>query len=82
MRKGPDGEPDTEDDKLDQQIMDALGLDPSLFTLEPEYLSITSIGRIGDLERRISAVFQLVGKDLKPLFWLEGKTEKKPVPGL
>lgn len=82
MRMGPDGEPNTEDDGIDQELMNALGLDADLYTLVPEYLSVTSIGRVGDLESRISATFQLVGKELKPLFWLEGKIEKEPAPGL
>jgi general secretion pathway protein K len=72
LRMGPDGEAGTEDDGLDQNDLAAIGLNSDLFTLVPEYISVTSVGRVGDLESRISAIFQRSGRELKSLFWVEG----------
>ncbi|MFA5689384.1 MAG: hypothetical protein WC959_09600 [Kiritimatiellales bacterium] len=73
LRLGPDGEADTEDDGLGQADFDAIGLDPAKFTMKPEYVSITSVGKVADVEKSISCIFKLGEKELAPLFWLEGK---------
>ncbi|MDD3276433.1 MAG: type II secretion system protein GspK [Kiritimatiellales bacterium] len=77
LRKGPDGEAGTEDDGLTQEDLAALGADAAFFTLEPKYVSITSIGEVGGIQSQISCIFKLGDKEPVPLFWLEGKQEKK-----
>lgn len=72
MRLGPDGEAGTADDGLDEKDIAALGLS-DLFTLKPEYVSITSIGEVGAVQSKISCIFKLGEKEAVPLFWLEGK---------
>ena len=83
LRLGPDGQEGTWDDGLTQADFAALGLDTSVFTLEPEYISVTSIGESGGVTSEISCIFRLAGKVAVPLFWYEGKQEKKsPLPVL
>jgi hypothetical protein len=77
LRKGPDGEAGTDDDGLTQEDMAALGGDAALFTLKPEYVSITSTGEIEGLQSKISCIFRLGDKESVPLFWLEGIQEEK-----
>ena len=72
LRLGPDGEPGTADDGIDKNDLAALGL-PDVFTLTPEYVSITSIGEVGGAQSEISCIFKLGEKEAVPLFWLEGK---------
>ncbi|MBL7016448.1 MAG: general secretion pathway protein GspK [Kiritimatiellales bacterium] len=71
MRLGPDGEYGTDDDGLTQEDFNALGLDASLFTLQPEYATITVEGEIGGTVSKIYSVFRLGEKQPTPLFWLE-----------
>ena len=71
LRLGPDGEPGTEDDGLTQEDFGALGLDGGVFTLQPEYVTITSEGEVGGTVSKISSVFRLGEKQPTPLFWLE-----------
>lgn len=75
MRLGPDGEPGTADDGIEEKDLAALGL-PDLFTLTPEYVSITSIGEVGGAQSEISCIFKLGEKEAVPLFWLEGKSSE------
>lgn len=75
-RHGLDGEAGTADDGMTQEDFNAMGLDGALFTLKPEYASISSIGRVGGVESRISCIFKLGEKEAVPLFWLEGKSSK------
>jgi len=84
-RLGPDGEAGTEDDGITQEDMNALGLNSDRFTLEPEYVTITSEGSVGDVVSTISSVFKLGEKEPSPLFWLEGKEkpeEEKKISAL
>jgi general secretion pathway protein K len=76
LRMGPDGEPGTADDGIDMKDLAALGL-PAVFTLTPNYVSITSIGEVGGVQSKISCIFKLGEKESRPLFWLEGKQEEK-----
>lgn len=76
MRMGPDGEPNTEDDGLTREDFDALGLDPKVFTLMPEFVKLTVEGEVGGLISRIYSVFKLGDKEPTPLFWLEGMEEE------
>ena len=73
LRLGADGQAGTEDDGLLQSDFDAIGLSPGQFTMKPEYVSVSSIGKVGDVEKRISCIFKLGEKEPSPLFWLEGK---------
>jgi general secretion pathway protein K len=73
IRRGIDGEDGTDDDGITQADFDAMGLDPKRFTLSPQYASVTSIGRVGNVENRISCIFNLGEDTLSPLFWTEGK---------
>lgn len=77
LRTGLDGEAGTQDDGLTQADFDALGLSSDLFTLKPEYVSISSVGTVGDLESRISCIFKLGAEEAVPVFWQEGKQEEK-----
>ena len=72
-RLGPDGEQGTEDDGITQEDFAALGLSTDLFTLLPEYVTITSEGSVGEVVSTISSVFKLGEKEPSPLFWLEGE---------
>lgn len=76
LRLGPDGEPGTADDGIDLKDLAALGL-RDLFTLTPNYVSITSLGEVGGVQSKISCIFKLGEKESRPLFWLEGKQEEK-----
>jgi very-short-patch-repair endonuclease len=69
---GPDGEEGTEDDGITPDDFAALGLDPGIFTLTPEYVAITSAGTVGEITSEISCIFKLGEKEASPLFWLEG----------
>jgi general secretion pathway protein K len=71
MRLGPDGEQGTEDDGLTQEDFSALGLDGAKFTLQPEYVKITSQGDVDGMISEIYSVFKLGEKEPTPLFWLE-----------
>ncbi len=73
LRLGIDGEAGTEDDGLTDEDLNALGLNPALFTLRPEYVCVTSIGQVGSIDYQISSIFKLGEKELTPLFWSEGK---------
>jgi len=89
-RLGLDGEEGTEDDGITQEDFAALGLSGDVFTLKPEYVTVTDVftlkpeyvtvtseGSVGGLVSRISSIFKLGEKESSPLFWLEGeKTEK------
>jgi len=72
-RLGPDAEAGTEDDGITQEDFAALGLSGDLFTLKPEYVTITSAGTVGKITSEISCIFKLGEKEASPLFWLEGK---------
>ena len=72
MRRGPDGEDGTDDDGLTQEDLASLGIDVSIFTLDPEYVSVISEGEVGGIVSRIYAVFKIGEKEPSPLFWLEG----------
>ncbi|RLC74316.1 MAG: hypothetical protein DRI61_16905 [Chloroflexi bacterium] len=72
-RLGLDGEAETEDDGITQEDFAALGLSSDLFTLKPEYVTITSVGAVGNITSEISCIFKLGEKEASPLFWLEGK---------
>jgi general secretion pathway protein K len=71
MRLGPDGVAGTEDDGLTQEDFDALGLDGSLLTLQPEFVTISVEGEVGGAVSKISSVFKLGDKMPTPLFWIE-----------
>ncbi len=71
LRLGPDGEYGTEDDGLTQEDFNALGLDGSVFTLRPEYVTVTAEGTVGDVTRQIYSIFKLGEQELTPLFWSE-----------
>ncbi len=45
-----DGESGTDDDGLTEEDFDALGLDPKIFTLVPEYVTVRSEGMVGDVK--------------------------------
>jgi len=79
-RLGPDGEYGTDDDGITQEDFEALGLGNDLFTLKPEYITITSEGSVGKMVSTISSVFKLGEKEPSPLFWLEGEGNKKKKP--
>jgi hypothetical protein len=74
-RLGSDGEKDTADDGITEADIASLGLDAGIFSVTPDYVTITSIGEVGGVQSRISCIFQfkLGGKEAVPLFWLEGK---------
>ena len=74
-RLGADGEEGTDDDGITAEDLVSLGLDTSLFTLTPEYITIVSQGTVGDLTSTISSVFKLGGREPSPLFWLEGEED-------
>jgi len=74
-RLGPDGEKGTNDDFITQEDFASLGLDPSIFTLKPEYVTLTSQGSVGEVVSTVSAIFELNEKDTAPLFWLEAEGE-------
>ena len=76
-RLGLDGEAGTADDGITEKDFAALGLDGGRFTVTPEYVAITSIGQVGDIQSKISCIFKLGDKDVVPLFWLEG-AQKEP----
>jgi len=76
-RLGPDGEEGTEDDGIVQEDFDALGLSSDVFTLKPEYVTITSEGSVGGLVSTISSIFKLGETEPSPLFWLEGNETKR-----
>jgi very-short-patch-repair endonuclease len=76
IRLGPDGEPNTEDDGFPPEDLAGLGADAAFFTFKPEYVSVTSIGKVAGIQSRISCIFKLGEKEAVPLFWLEGKTSK------
>jgi len=80
LRLGPDGKEGTPDDGLTEADFAPLGLNPSVFTLKPEYVSVTSIGNAGGITRQISCIFKLGEGEAVPLFWLEGNQEEKKVP--
>jgi general secretion pathway protein K len=71
-RLGPDGEKDTADDGITESDFGALGLDGGIFALQPDYVTITSIGDVGGVQSKISCIFKLGEKEAVPLFWLEG----------
>jgi general secretion pathway protein K len=69
---GFDGEPGTEDDGLTPDDFVALGLNPDLFDMTPQFVRIESTGEVGGIRSSISAIFKLGGTEPSPLFWLEG----------
>ncbi|MFA6173184.1 MAG: hypothetical protein WC701_05810 [Kiritimatiellales bacterium] len=77
MRLGPDGKEGTADDGISQADLTALGRD-DIFTLTPGYVSVTSVGTVGDVNSQISCIFafKLGEKQAVPLFWTEGKTSE------
>jgi hypothetical protein len=78
-QNGPDGEAGTADDGFKQEDLAALGADAAFFTLEPDYVKVTAIGKVGDVQSQISCIFanlKLVQKAAVPLFWLEGKSSE------
>lgn len=77
MRLGPDGKAETADDGITQADLAALG-HGDIFTVTPEYVSITAIGEVGGIQSKISCIFsfKLGEKAAVPLFWLEGKQEE------
>lgn len=77
MRLGPDGKEGTADDGITQADLAALG-HGGIFTVQPEYVSITAIGEVGGIQSKISCIFsfKLGEKAAVPLFWLEGKQEE------
>ncbi|MCC7299948.1 MAG: general secretion pathway protein GspK [Verrucomicrobia bacterium] len=77
LRLGPDGKEGTADDGIDAKDLAAMKL-PNLFTLTPEYVSITSIGEVGGVRSKISCIFPFVlgEKAARPLFWVEGKVSE------
>jgi len=77
LRLGLDGEAGTNDDGITPEELAALGTDAGFFTLTPEYVSITSIGNVGEIQSQISCIFKLGDKEPIPLFWLEGKIMEK-----
>ena len=72
-RLGPDGEAGTADDGITESDFGALGLDAGIFSVTPDYVTITSIGEVGGVQSQISCIFKLGEKEVVPLFWLEGK---------
>ena len=79
-RYGPDGEPNTGDEGILPEDFEAMGLDMSRFTTQPEYVKVTVEGVVGDLVSTISAVFRVGSEKPAPLFWLEGAQEKDALP--
>lgn len=75
-RLGPDGKEGTADDGITETDIGSLGLDAGIFSVVPDYVTITSIGEVGGIQSQISCIFKLGEKDAVPLFWLEGKTSK------
>lgn len=75
-RLGPDGEAGTADDGISDEDFTAMGLSGDIFTLTPEYASVTAIGTVGGVQSQISCIFRLGGKEAVPLFWLEGKPSR------
>ncbi len=66
-----------EDEGINQKNFDAMGLGTTgLFTLKPNYVKVTAIGKVGDVQSQISCIFKLGEKAAVPLFWLEGKTSE------
>ena len=55
--------------------LSALGRD-DIFTLSHEYVSVTSIGTVGNVNSQISCIFKLGEKEPVPLFWAEGKQKE------
>ena len=76
MRLGPDGKAGTKDDGISTADFTAMGLSSDIFTLTPEYASVTAIGTVGGVQSKISCIFKLGEKEAVPLFWLEGKTSE------
>jgi len=74
MRLGPDGVAGTKDDGISAADFTAMGLSPDIFTLTPEYATVTAIGTVGGVQSKISCIFKLGEKEAVPLFWIEGKT--------
>lgn len=85
-RLGLDGEAGTADDGITQKDLAALGLDSSLFSVKPEYVTVEAEGKVGEVTSQIFAVFKLGGEAPTPLFWNEGKrrdpANPKPVAEL
>jgi general secretion pathway protein K len=76
MRLGPDGKEGTADDGISEADLASLGQD--IFNLSPDYVSVTAIGSVGDVQSQISCIFAFkLGEKLAvPLFWTEGKTSE------
>lgn len=76
MRLGPDGKEGTADDGISEADMASLGQD--IFSLSPDYVSVTAIGTVGNINSQISCIFafKLGEKQAVPLFWSEGKTSE------
>jgi general secretion pathway protein K len=75
-RLGPDGKEGTADDGITENDFGALGLDGGIFSVTPDYVTITSIGEVSGIQSKISCIFKLGEKEAVPLFWLEGKTSE------
>lgn len=76
LRSGLDGEAGTDDDGLSDEDLTALGLDPELFTLVPEYITVQSVGAVSDIKSTVHCIFKLGEDKQSPLFWLEGNQTK------
>ena len=76
MRLGPDGKEGTADDGISEADLASLGQD--IFSLSPDYVSVTAIGTVGNINSQISCIFafKLGEKQAVPLFWSEGKTSE------
>ena len=72
MRLGPDGIAGTPDDGIKEADLASLGQD--MFSLTPDYVRVTAIGTVGNVQSQISCIFMLGEKLTIPLFWSEGKT--------
>jgi len=76
MRLGPDGKEGTVDDGISEADLASLGQD--IFSLSPDYVSVTAIGTVSNINSQISCIFafKLGEKQAVPLFWSEGKTSE------
>lgn len=72
-RLGRDREAGTADDGITEEGLNELDLDGAVFSIQPEYVSITSVGDVGGLQSTISCIFMLGEEAISPVFWLEGK---------
>ncbi len=72
-RKGPDGESGTPDDGI--KSLNEVGLDSNNFTLQSEFVKVTSVGDAFDKQSQIDCIFLTEGSKAI-VYWEEGRVKK------